>query len=112
MERLALFATLYDRRGTPLLKATSALHAEPLVSVLENLLSNPKAGGLQGEYLSTVMLDETYAQADGTIERHTQFPEDASQWILSGPHFFVERRFIKHRERYVRERTIMTAWIC
>ncbi|HAD9469582.1 TPA_asm: hypothetical protein G1451_24880, partial [Salmonella enterica] len=32
---------------------------------------------------------------DGTIERKTQFPEDASQWVLSGPHFFVGTPFYK-----------------
>ncbi|EHP6149678.1 class I SAM-dependent DNA methyltransferase, partial [Escherichia coli] len=91
MERLALFATLYDEEGTPALEARlPALHAEPLVSVLEKFAKQPKRlGDLQGEYFSTVMFDETYAQADGTTKRHTQFPEDASQWILSGPHFYV-----------------------
>ncbi|MDP1491725.1 hypothetical protein, partial [Klebsiella pneumoniae] len=38
---------------------------------------------------SLEMWHETNQQSDGTIERHTQFPEDAAQWILSGPHFYV-----------------------
>ncbi|ECZ6321655.1 class I SAM-dependent DNA methyltransferase [Salmonella enterica] len=91
MERLALFASLYDGEGTPALEARlPALHAEPLVSVLEKFAKQPRRlGDLQGQYFSTVMFDETYAQADGTTKRHTQFPEDTSQWILSGPHFYV-----------------------
>ncbi|HCI8908938.1 class I SAM-dependent DNA methyltransferase [Klebsiella pneumoniae] len=91
MERLALFASLYDEEGTPALEARlPALHAEPLVSVLEKFAKQPRRlGNLQGQYFSTVMFDETYAQADGTTKRHTQFPEDTSQWILSGPHFYV-----------------------
>lgn len=91
MERLALFASLYDEEGTPALEARlPALHAEPLVSVLEKFAKQPiRLGDLQGQYFSTVMFDETYAQADGTTKRHTQFPEDTSQWILSGPHFYV-----------------------
>ena len=91
MERLALFATLYDEEGTPALEARlPALHAEPLVSVLEKFAEQPKRlGDLQGQYLSLEMWHETNQQSDGTIERHTQFPEDASQWILSGPHFYV-----------------------
>ena len=91
MERLALFATLYDEEGTPALEARlPALHAEPLVSVLEKFAKQPKRlGDLQGQYLSLEMWHETNQQSDGTIERHTQFPEDASQWILSGPHFYV-----------------------
>ncbi|HCB4645918.1 class I SAM-dependent DNA methyltransferase [Escherichia coli] len=91
MERLALFASLYDEEGTPALEARlPALHAEPLVSVLEKFAEQPKRlGDLQGQYLSLEMWHETNQQSDGTIERHTQFPEDAAQWILSGPHFYV-----------------------
>ncbi|MEY0304266.1 hypothetical protein AB7W11_20365 [Providencia manganoxydans] len=91
MERLALFASLYDEEGTPALEARlPALHAEPLVSVLEKFAEQPKRlGDLQGQYLSLEMWHETNQQSDGTIERHTQFPEDTSQWILSGPHFYV-----------------------
>lgn len=91
MERLALFASLYDDEGTPALEARlPTLHAKPLISVLEKFSKQPKRlGDLQGHYFSTVMFDETYAQADGTTKRLTQFPEDTSQWILSGPHFYV-----------------------
>lgn len=97
MERLALFACLYDEEGTPALEARlPALHAEPLVSVLEKFAEQPKRlGDLQGQYLSLEMWHETNQQSDGTIERHTQFPEDASQWILSGPHFYVGTPFYK-----------------
>lgn len=91
MERLALFASLYDEEGTPALEARlPALHAEPLVSVLEKFAEQPKRlGDLQGQFFSTVMFDETYAQDEGSIKRDTQFPEKPSQWILSGPHFYV-----------------------
>ncbi|MDZ3017048.1 class I SAM-dependent DNA methyltransferase [Klebsiella quasipneumoniae] len=91
MERLALFVSLYDEEGTPALEARlPALHAEPLVSVLEKFAEQPKRlGGLQGQFFSTVMFDETYAQDEGSIKRDTQFPEKPSQWILSGPHFYV-----------------------
>lgn len=91
MERLALFASLYDEEGTPALEARlPALHAEPLVSVLDKFAVQPKRlGDLQGQYLSLEMWHETNQQSDGTIERRTQFPEDAAQWILSGPHFYV-----------------------
>ncbi|MCM4498845.1 hypothetical protein MMR66_32625, partial [Escherichia coli] len=54
-----------------------------------------RLGDLQGQYFSTVMFDETYAQRDGTILRQTQFPQDSSQWVLSGPHFFVGTPFYK-----------------
>jgi type I restriction-modification system DNA methylase subunit len=94
---LALFAQLYDEAGTPPLQARlPALHARQLISVLEKFAAQPRRlGDLKGEYFSTVMFDETYAQRDGTIRRDTQFPRDAGQWVLSGPHFFVGNPFYK-----------------
>lgn len=94
-KQLDLFSRLYDSAGTPALEARlPALHATQLVAVLEKFADQPKRlGDLQGEYYSTVMFDETYAQRDGTTKRQTQFPEDASQWVLSGPHFFVGNPF-------------------
>ncbi len=88
---LATFAKLYDEAGTPPLQARlPALHARELIGVLDKFARQPKRlGDLQGEYYSTVMFDETYAQRDGTIRRQTCFPESPDQWILSGPHFFV-----------------------
>lgn len=88
---LALFARLYDEAGTDALEARlPALHARQLISVLEKFAAQPRRlGDLKGQYFSTVMFDETYAQRDGTIKRDTQFPDNSEQWILSGPHFFV-----------------------
>ena len=90
-ELLELFSRLYDNEGTPSLEARlPALHAIQLIMVLDKFAAQPiRLGDLQNEYLSTVMFDETYAQRDGTIERNTQFPKDSSQWVLSGPHFYV-----------------------
>ncbi|EKO0938072.1 class I SAM-dependent DNA methyltransferase [Escherichia coli] len=94
---LELFARLYDSEGTPAWQARlPALHAKQLVAVLEKFANQPKRlGDLQGQYLSLEMWHETNQQKDGTIERKTQFPEDASQWVLSGPHFFVGTPFYK-----------------
>jgi len=94
---LGLFATLYDDAGTPAERARlPALHSIQLIGVLEKFSAQPKRlGDLAGEYHSTVMFDETYAQRDGTIKRETQFPVNASQSILSGPHFFVGNPFNK-----------------
>ena len=90
-KELDLFVRLYDPEGTPPLQARlPALHSRELVQVLEKFAAQPqKLGDLQGEYFSTVMFDETYAQRDGTIRRDTQFPDSPEEWILSGPHFFV-----------------------
>lgn len=97
LHELSLFARLYDSEGTPAWQARlPALHATQLVAVLEKFADQPKRlGDLQGEYLSLEMWHETNQQKDETIERQTQFPEDASQWVLSGPHFFVGNPFYK-----------------
>ena len=96
-QELSLFASLYDPAGTPALQARlPALHSRELVGVLEKFAAQPqKLGDLHGEYFSTVMFDETYAQRDGTIRRDTQFPNTSDEWILSGPHFFVGNPFYK-----------------
>jgi hypothetical protein len=96
-QELELFAQLYDEAGiTPLEARLPALHARPLVSVLEKFAAQPRRlGDLKGEYLSLEMWHETNAQKDGTIRRETRFPTKPREWILSGPHFFVGNPFFK-----------------
>jgi hypothetical protein len=92
---LATFAQLYDMPGTPALQARlPAIHSRELVSVLDKFACAPrKLSDLQGEYHSTVCFDETAAQKDGTIRRRTireqGFAGAPSEFVLSGPHFFV-----------------------
>lgn len=90
-KELGLFAKLYDSEDTPFMEARlPAIHAVELLSVLEKFASYPKRlSDLEGEFYSTVMFDETYAQKDGTIKRETRFPASPEELILSGPHFFV-----------------------
>ncbi|MBA3018696.1 MAG: hypothetical protein KJ550_08555 [Proteobacteria bacterium] len=94
---LELFAKLYDTAGTSSLAARlPALHSQELISVLRKFADQPKRlGDLEGEYFSTEMWHETNAQKDGTILRKTCFPDDTSQWVLSGPHFFVGNPYYK-----------------
>ncbi len=96
-DELGLFAQLYDAEGTPFLQARlPAVHSRQIVRVLQKYADHPRRlGDLQGEYYSTEMWHENNAQKDGTIHRQTCFPEDTSQWILSGPHFFVGNPFYK-----------------
>ena len=100
-EALATFAKLYDEPGTPALQARlPALHSRELLGVLEKIAAYPKRlGDLAGEYFSLEMWHETMAQQDGTIRRDTQFPTDATKWVLSGPHFFVANPFYKTPDR-------------
>lgn len=92
---LELFAQLYDEAGTEALAARlPALHAKQLLAVLQRFAAQPqRLGDLKGEYTSLEMWHETNAQNEGTIRRETTFSTDASQWILSGPHFFVGNPF-------------------
>ena len=88
---LALFAKLYDAEGTPPLEARlPALHTVELIDVLKKFAAQPKRlADLRDEYISLEMWHETNAQKDETMRRETRFPADASELILSGPHFFV-----------------------
>ena len=94
---LANFATLYDAVGTPPLRARlPALHAKTLLGVLGKLAAHPKRlGDLGDDFHVTGHWNETMAQRHGTIRRETRFPKDASELILSGPHFFVGNPFNK-----------------
>ena len=102
---LAVFAQLYDEPGTPPRRARlPALHASALQSVLDKLAAYPRRLADLGEdYFSTVMFDETGAQRDGTIHRRTSgdngFVTDPSDWVLSGPHFFLANPFNKTPRR-------------
>lgn len=88
---LYLFSKLYDAGETPAREARlPAVHTKELVSVLDKFSRQPeKLCNLSGKYYSTSMFDETYAQRDGIITRATQFPQDSTRRVLSGPHFFV-----------------------
>jgi len=91
LERLKLFAQLYDDQETsPIEARLPILHAETLVSVLEKFAQQTqRLGDLKDQYFALEMWHEVNAQKDKTIRRETQFPESPNQLILSGPHFFV-----------------------
>ncbi|KPA10581.1 restriction endonuclease subunit M, partial [Candidatus Magnetomorum sp. HK-1] len=94
---LALFGKLYDADGTsPLAARLPAVHSKQIVEVLRKFAEQPRRlSDLKGEVFTTQHWNETNAQKDNTIKRQTCFPKDASQWILSGPHFFVGNPFYK-----------------
>lgn len=98
---LATFAQLYDEPGTPPRRARlPALHAGALSSAMAKLAVHPRRlAELGNDYFSTVMFDETYSQRDGTLTRRAssdnRFPSSPSDWVLSGPHFFLANPFNK-----------------
>lgn len=94
-EQLKVFCNLYDGRDTNYLEARlPMLHSIELLKVL-NIFENQKSklADISGDYHSTVMFDETYAQKDKIIVRNTTFPQKLNDLILSGPHFFVANLF-------------------
>jgi hypothetical protein len=96
-DKLALFAQLYDDPSTPVCQARlPVIHSQEVLAVLEKFSGQPyRLGDLKDRFFSTEMWHETNAQKDETIHRDAQFPRDAGQWILSGPHFFVGTPFYK-----------------
>jgi hypothetical protein len=94
---LALFASLYDPEGTPAHQARlPSLHSVEFETVLRRFSENPVClGNLESNFFATQHWNETLSQQDGTIRRETRFPEEPSEWILSGPHFFVGNPFNK-----------------
>ena len=90
-KELTLFAQLYDEVGTHYLAARlPCIHAKQLIKVVSNFAAQPKRlSDLQESYFSTQHWNEFNAQRDETIRRETCFPKDASEWVLSGPHFYV-----------------------
>lgn len=103
--QLEVFARLYDTPGTPALRARlPSLHAGALTSVLGKFADYPRRlGELSGAYHSTGMFNETYARDDGTLlrnlDRSAPFAQDPSQWVFSGPHFFLANPFNKTPRR-------------
>ena len=96
IQELELFARLFDGSGTPAMEARlPLLHTQEVLSVLARLASHPKRLGDVGDVFGTEMWHETGAQKDGTIRRETRFPKSTTEWILSGPHFYVGTPFNK-----------------
>ena len=91
LDVLKLFVNLYDDEGVAEIQARlPALHSQNLIAILEKFARQEKClDQFKNRCSSTVMLDETAAQKDGTIRRDTQFAEDSRKLVLSGPHFFV-----------------------
>lgn len=96
-KELELFVRLYDEQGTPFKEARlPAIHARQLIEVLERMATfSVHMGTLEEDYFATQHWNETIDQQNHTMRRDTQFPTDAEQMILSGPHFFVGNSFYK-----------------
>jgi hypothetical protein len=97
-EGLNLFASIYDDAGTPAYEARlPTLHSIQLVEVLRKFAAYPRRVGDEWSHFFGLdgWWNETGAQNDGTIKRHTCFAGDAGKTILSGPHFGVAKPFFQ-----------------
>jgi hypothetical protein len=90
-KELAVFARLFDEPGTPPRRARlPAIQATPIRDVLSKLATFPeRLGDVGDEFFCTQHWNEKLSQDDGTIRRATDFPGALSEWVVSGPHFFV-----------------------
>ena len=94
---LKVFAALFDTPGTPAIQAKlPGLHCSPLLESVKALSRVPmRIVDFKARYFATRMWDETGAQKAGIIRQETRFTDRASEWILSGPHFFVGNPYFK-----------------
>ncbi|MEG4442047.1 N-6 DNA methylase [Microcoleus sp. AT9_B5] len=96
-QRLALFAQLYDVRGTNAREARlPSIHSEELLVTLAKFANQPQTlGDIEEKYHSAIMIYETYAAKDGSIKWQTQFPASVKQLIISGAHLGMANLFNK-----------------
>ncbi|HBY5129555.1 TPA: hypothetical protein MIW68_22875, partial [Klebsiella pneumoniae] len=97
LHELSLFARLYDSEGTSAWQARlPALHTQQFVNVMEKIVS---CGNFlaDNKFYKTIDVhyDETQAQKDGFICPTVKFPSTSSDFVLSGPHFYIGNLFYK-----------------
>src|SRR5690606_24481422 len=96
-EALQLFARLYDSEGTPAREARlPVVHSQEILDVLKRFTEVPRTlASLGRAYYCTEHFNQTNQQKDGTIREDIRFPKAISEWIASGPHFYVGTPFNK-----------------
>lgn len=102
IDRLAVFAALYDAPGTPPAQARlPSVHSRELLSAMEKLAAFKRHEEEQaGRFFPVdVHWDETAAQRDKVIERVTGFSDSPLHFVYSGPHFFVANPLYKTSRR-------------
>jgi len=91
IEMLGAFAKIFDEVNTsPDEARLASVFSLQALSVLEKISNSPtKLENLYDRFFSTQFWNETTSQKDGIIRRNTRFPNNLSEWIISGPHFHV-----------------------
>jgi len=88
---LSLFAKLYDAPGTPAREARLPIvHSQEFLDVLRCFAEVAQTlGDRQATYFCSQHWNETNQVKDGTIEPNVRYPKHASEWVVSGPHFYL-----------------------
>lgn len=99
-QELGLFAQLLEETGTPALEARlPQVHSREILAVIRKIVKTPRRlKDLGSHYFQTQMFNEVHSQRDGYITRQDNpsfQPQNAEEWVLSGPHFFVGTPFNK-----------------
>ena len=105
---LALFATLYDPPGTPPIQASlPVLHSQEILEALACVAAAPRLGPPSDGWQTTREWHEGDRQDDGTLIPDNWAPTHVSEFVFSGPHFFVgnpvaksARNPCKHNQDY------------
>ena len=101
-KELLTFARLFDNNEKWKSARLPVLHAKELVQVLERFSEQKSTLGDIEFIESSILLDETQSQKNGTIERNVHFPEDAISLIYSGPHIGEANPLYKTSRRICR----------
>ncbi|MDI4662607.1 MULTISPECIES: hypothetical protein [Cobetia] len=109
-KELALFSKLLDEEGTlPARARLPQVHSQSVLKVLEKFAGAPRRlDDTKGQYIATVMFDETYAQRDRIITRQQEpsfQPSSSDEWVISGPHFYVGNPFSKTARALCKEKS-------
>jgi hypothetical protein len=91
---LQLFARFLEEGGVPALEARlPQIHAREIVNVIRRFSESPRRlSDYREGYFPTQIWNEVNAQHDGQITRvaaPAYHPENPTQWVVSGPHFYV-----------------------
>ena len=96
-EILEIFGKLYDEKNTSYLEARlPSIHSLELLNGLKQFEKYPKKlYNIKGQYYSSTMFDETFAQKNKIFIKNTTFQENITDLILQGAHSFVANMFYK-----------------
>lgn len=98
IKELTLFRDLFEEKdANPQYARFPLIHSSNILSVLDKFSSfqNTLANS-PNDFYSTVFWNETTANQDGTIKREVRYPVNVSEWVISGPHFFISTPFNKN----------------